>query len=176
MPDVTVEPPTPAAPEPIRPFKDYDEEDDAPPHEIIEQQQLMMNGSYRTPAQRLTITDQDERLTLLSHSINRQSHLSVQIGDELDIHHELLEDTDAAMDRTAARLNSARRRLDHVADNAKQYGGWGRFSEQADPCREHHYNYRAHFRAVAPHHCVQDVVAASTSGATPMMTYLGCML
>lgn len=46
----------------------------------------------------------------------------MQIGDELDIHHELLEDTDAAMDRTAARLNSARRRLDHVADNAKQYG------------------------------------------------------
>lgn len=70
----------------------------------------------------LTSSDQDERLNLLSHSINRQNHLSVQIGDELDIHHELLEDTDAAMDRTANRLGRARRRLDNVADNAKQHG------------------------------------------------------
>jgi syntaxin 8 len=54
----------------------------------------------------------------------------VQIGDELDIHHELLEETDAAMDRTAGRLNNARRRLDHVAENAKQYGEcWSRVGE-----------------------------------------------
>jgi hypothetical protein len=66
--------------------------------------------------------DQDERLTLLSHSINRQNDLSIQIGDELDRHHELLEDTDAAMDRTAARLQRARRRLDTVADGARQHG------------------------------------------------------
>lgn len=73
----------------------------------------------------LTATDQDERLNLLSHSIGRQNHLSVQIGDELDIHHELLEDTEAGMDRTAARLNRARRSLDTVADNAKQHGECG---------------------------------------------------
>lgn len=66
--------------------------------------------------------DQDERLNLLSHSINRQNHLSLQIGDELDVQAELLESTDAAMDNTANRLNRARRRLDHVADNAKQHG------------------------------------------------------
>lgn len=46
----------------------------------------------------------------------------MQIGDELDHHHELLEDTDAAMDRTAARLGRARRRLDTVAEGARQHG------------------------------------------------------
>lgn len=66
--------------------------------------------------------DQDERLNLLSSSIGRQNHLSIQIGSELDLHHDLLEDTDAAMDRTAARLGRARRRLDTVAHEAKQYG------------------------------------------------------
>ncbi|TXT05955.1 hypothetical protein VHUM_03716 [Vanrija humicola] len=104
-----VEPPSPPAQE-LRPFRDYDEdEDDTTPHEMISQQHQMME-------------EQDERLTLLSHSINRQNHLSVQIGDELQVHNELLEDTDAAMDRTAERMNRARRRLDHVADNAKQHG------------------------------------------------------
>jgi syntaxin 8 len=38
------------------------------------------------------------------------------------LHHDLLEDTDAAMDRTAVRLNRAKRRLDKVAEEAKQYG------------------------------------------------------
>lgn len=67
-------------------------------------------------------SEQDDRLALLSNSIGRQNTLSMQIGSELDIHHDLLEDTDAAMDRTSDRLRRARRRLDHVADNAKQHG------------------------------------------------------
>ena len=70
----------------------------------------------------MLILDQDERLNLLSHSIGRQNHLSIQIGSELDLHHDLLEETDAAMDRTAARLGRARRRLDTVANEAKQHG------------------------------------------------------
>ncbi|OCF38197.1 syntaxin 8 [Kwoniella heveanensis BCC8398] len=100
-------------------FKAYrDESDDeegneggrAPsPHEMLSGQQAMMD-------------DQDERLNLLSHSIGRQNHLSIQIGSELDLHHQLLEDTDAAMDRTAASLGRARRRLDRVAEDAKQHG------------------------------------------------------
>lgn len=66
--------------------------------------------------------DQDERLHLLSSSIGRQNHLSIQIGSELDLHNELLEDTDHAMDRTTARLSKAKKRLDKVASDAKQYG------------------------------------------------------
>ncbi|BEJ11780.1 hypothetical protein CspHIS471_0202400 [Cutaneotrichosporon sp. HIS471] len=96
-------------PQPIRPFRDYDDDEEGGERDIMDQQQMMMN-------------DQDERLTLLSHSINRQNDLSIQIGDELDQHHELLEDTDAAMDRTAARLQRARRRMDTVADGARQHG------------------------------------------------------
>lgn len=68
------------------------------------------------------LADQDERLNLLSHSIGRQNHLSIQIGSELDLHNELLEDTDHAMDRTTARLSQAKKRLDRVASDAKQYG------------------------------------------------------
>lgn len=70
----------------------------------------------------LMYSDQDDRLNLLSSSIGRQNHLSIQIGSELDTQHELLEDVDGAMDRTAARLGGARRRLDNVANNAKQHG------------------------------------------------------
>lgn len=123
IPSFSIEPPTPSAPRrdpmDVRPFKDYDEEEElegrgngsASPssREMLQDQQEMMD-------------DQDERLNLLSHSIGRQKDLSMQIGSELDIHHDLLEDTDAAMDRTAARLGKARRRLDKVADDAKQYG------------------------------------------------------
>lgn len=72
-----------------------------------------------------TPTDQDERLNLLSHSIGRQNDLSLQIGSELDLHHQLLEETDTAMDRTAASLGRAKRRLDRVADEAKQHGKLG---------------------------------------------------
>ncbi|ORY33498.1 hypothetical protein BCR39DRAFT_520457 [Naematelia encephala] len=113
VPSFNVEPPTPAVERPFRddPDLEHDDEDDdgATPHEMLSQQQSLMD-------------DQDERLNLLSHSINRQNTLSIQIGSELDIHNELLEDTDAQMDRTAARLGSARRRLDKVAHDAKQYG------------------------------------------------------
>jgi syntaxin 8 len=66
--------------------------------------------------------DQDDRLNLLSHSIGRQNHLSLQIGSELEEQHELLEDVDGAMARTTARLGGARKRLDKVANDAKQYG------------------------------------------------------
>ena len=92
------------------PFRD-DPEDNAriSDSEMMSQQQVLMD-------------DQDERLNHLSNSINRQNQLSVQIGDELDVHHQLLEDTDGAMDRTQARLGRAKKRLDKVADEAKQYG------------------------------------------------------
>ncbi|KAL7418460.1 hypothetical protein Q5752_006918 [Cryptotrichosporon argae] len=100
--------PTRAAPDRPR-FRDSDDEPELDENGVLAQQQQMMD-------------EQDSRLSLLSHSINRQSHLSVQIGSELDLHHELLEDTDAALDRTAARLQRARGRLDHFAHDARQHG------------------------------------------------------
>ncbi|WVO21200.1 uncharacterized protein IAS62_002507 [Cryptococcus decagattii] len=109
VPTFSFELPTPAIGH--EPFKDYpeDEEPELTPHEMLSNQQMLMN-------------DQDERLNLLSHSIGRQNDLSLQIGSELDLHHQLLEETDTAMDRTAASLGRAKRRLDRVADEAKQHG------------------------------------------------------
>lgn len=92
------------------PFKDDPEDNPRISEgELLSNQQVMMD-------------DQDDRLNHLSNSINRQNQLSMQIGDELDVHHSLLEDTDAAMDRTSARLGKAKKRLDKVANEAKQYG------------------------------------------------------
>ncbi|WVQ67022.1 uncharacterized protein L199_005215 [Kwoniella botswanensis] len=119
VPSLHIEPPTPGIQKnDLKPFRDYpdeydlDEEERAAGmshNEMLDHQQMMMN-------------DQDERLNLLSNSIGRQNDLSVQIGSELDIHHQLLEDTDHAMDRTAHNLNRAKRRLDKVAGEARQYG------------------------------------------------------
>lgn len=65
------------------------------------------------------LKEQDQRLETLSHSINRQHHISLQIGDELEVHTGLLEELDTELDRTESRLGVARRRLDRVAQGAK---------------------------------------------------------
>lgn len=64
--------------------------------------------------------EQDQRLDELSHSINRQHHISVQINDELDVHQGLLEDLDGGVDQTSGRLGTARRKLDRVAKGIKE--------------------------------------------------------
>jgi syntaxin 8 len=63
--------------------------------------------------------EQDQHLDNLSHSINRQHHISLQINDELDVHHGLLQDLDADIDRTQGRLSNARKKLDRVARGVK---------------------------------------------------------
>ena len=70
----------------------------------------------------LLLSDQDTRLSALSHSIGRQHHLSLQIGDELEVHQDLLDETDMALDRTSGNLGRARRRLDGFAESAKNNG------------------------------------------------------
>jgi len=72
--------------------------------------------------QRRMMDEQDEHLDMLSHSINRQHHISLQINDELDVHTGLLEELDTDLDETESRMTSARRRLDRVAKGAKENG------------------------------------------------------
>jgi syntaxin 8 len=48
--------------------------------------------------------------------------MSIQIGDELDLQNELLDDTDARMDGTAARMSRAGRSLDKVAKGSREHG------------------------------------------------------
>jgi len=66
------------------------------------------------------LIEQDDHLDNLSHSINRQHDISLQINDELDVHTGLLEELDTDLDRTAGRLSGARRGLDRVARGAKE--------------------------------------------------------
>lgn len=66
--------------------------------------------------------EQDTHLDRLSNSIRNQRDISLQIGDELDVHTGLLESLDHELDSTSDRLGRARRRLDHVAHGAKENG------------------------------------------------------
>ncbi|KAF9481773.1 hypothetical protein BDN70DRAFT_875909 [Pholiota conissans] len=73
-------------------------------------------------SQHLIMQEQDQHLDNLSHSINRQHHISLQINEELDVHHGLLTELDADIDRTQGRLGQARKKLDHVARGVKNNG------------------------------------------------------
>jgi syntaxin 8 len=72
------------------------------------------------------LIEQDQYLDLLSHSINRQHHMSLQINEELDVHSNLLEELDTQLDRTEGRLGRARRSLDKVARGVKNNGLFSR--------------------------------------------------
>jgi len=72
--------------------------------------------------QNLLMQEQDTRLDALSHSINRQHGISLQINDELDVHTGLLEVLDTELDQTGNRLGGARRRMDTFAKGVKGYG------------------------------------------------------
>ncbi|KAG9302166.1 hypothetical protein G9A89_020600 [Geosiphon pyriformis] len=76
-------------------------------HQVLQLQQQIMN-------------DQDEDLDRLDESIGRQRELGILIGDELNYHIELLEETENAVDSTDSRLASARRRLNRVSKQAKE--------------------------------------------------------
>lgn len=68
--------------------------------------------------------DQDTNLDHLSDAIRRQRELGLLIGDELDTHAQLIDETHEMVDRTDARLQKARKKLNYVGrkvkDNRKQ--------------------------------------------------------
>jgi len=68
------------------------------------------------------MVEQDNHLDHLSHSINRQRDISLQINSELDVHTGLLEGLDADLDRTGDRLGRARKQLDKFARGMKGNG------------------------------------------------------
>jgi syntaxin 8 len=65
------------------------------------------------------IAEQDEQLDRLGDSIRRQGELSIQIGNELDDHVQLLDEVDARVDRHQTTLDKARKNLGTVARKAK---------------------------------------------------------
>lgn len=71
---------------------------------------------------RRVIEEQDQSLDRLSESIRNQRELSIQIGDELESHVQLLGDVDDVVDRHQERLDGAKKRLGNVAKTAKDNG------------------------------------------------------
>lgn len=69
--------------------------------------------------QRQMMEEQDVHLDQLAHSIGRQRDLSLQINEELDVHHGLLQEMDEELDHTSSRLSQARRKLDKVAKGVR---------------------------------------------------------
>ncbi|OLL25935.1 putative syntaxin-8B, partial [Neolecta irregularis DAH-3] len=78
-------------------------------HEVLQFQQQIMN-------------DQDISLDHLSESIGRQRDLSLQIGNELEHHGEILEEMDGLVDRSQSRLDIAKRRLRRISQKARDNG------------------------------------------------------
>jgi len=72
--------------------------------------------------QKQMMDDQDNQLSHLSSSLNRQHNLSVAINTELEEHHGLLEELDTDLEGTQSRLGGARRGLDRVAKGVKGNG------------------------------------------------------
>lgn len=71
---------------------------------------------------RRVMDEQDQSLDRLSQSIRNQRELSIQIGDELESHVQLLGDVDDVVDRHQERLDGAKKRLGNVAKTAKDHG------------------------------------------------------
>ncbi|KAJ5874039.1 uncharacterized protein N7529_002469 [Penicillium soppii] len=65
-----------------------------------------------------TMRDQDDQLDRLGESIGRQHQLSIQIGDELDGHVQLLDGMEGDVERHQTRLDGARRRIDRIRRKA----------------------------------------------------------
>lgn len=65
------------------------------------------------------LRDQDEQLDRLGDSIGRQRELSIQIGDELDDHVQMLDDVEHHVDRHQSTLDGARKRLGTIARKAR---------------------------------------------------------
>ncbi|KAI5842981.1 hypothetical protein DFP73DRAFT_607319 [Morchella snyderi] len=69
------------------------------------------------------LSEQDEDLDRLSVSIRNQRELSIQIGDELEGHVQLLDGVDELVDRHTERLGGARRRLGAVVERGVRENG-----------------------------------------------------
>ncbi|KZV98065.1 hypothetical protein EXIGLDRAFT_641802 [Exidia glandulosa HHB12029] len=112
--------PTPTKPEvpslPVRSYEPYtDDPVPSPGGDEVDHDTILAQ-------QRQAMDEQDTQLEHLGHSIRRQHDISLQIGDELDVHAGLLEQLDADVENTGSRMGAARTRLDRVAQGARRNG------------------------------------------------------
>jgi syntaxin 8 len=98
---------------PYKDNPDEEEEDSAPDHALLSNQQI---HEYH----KNVMTEQDEQLDNLGHSIGRQRELTIAIGNELDEQIVLLDEVDERTDRHQGRLDGANRSLKTFMEKAKQ--------------------------------------------------------
>lgn len=89
--------------------------------EAAEYETSQLNEQQLYADQNELMDEQDARLDLLSNSINRHHHMSIQIGSELELHNQMLDETDERIDGTSARMRRAGRTLDKVANRGKEH-------------------------------------------------------
>jgi len=94
------------------PYRDDPDEAVTPDQSQLSNQQIHAYHSQ-------VLAAQDEALDRLGESIGRQRELSIQIGDELDEHVQMLDEVDRSVDRHQGRLDKARKNLGTVARKAK---------------------------------------------------------
>ncbi|KAG1106316.1 hypothetical protein G6F42_016802 [Rhizopus arrhizus] len=84
----------------------------------MDQTNDMENGQILQLQQRI-IDDQDQDLDHLSDAIRRQRELGLLIGDELETHAQIIDETEEMVDRTDERLRQAKKKLDYVGRRVK---------------------------------------------------------
>jgi syntaxin 8 len=98
---------------PYRDDPDADLEAGVPDHGHLTNQQI---HAYHASV----MSEQDEQLDRLGHSIGRQRELSMAIGDELDEQMDMIDEVDQRVERHQGRLDGAARRLGKVARTARE--------------------------------------------------------
>ncbi|KAK4222054.1 hypothetical protein QBC38DRAFT_490762 [Podospora fimiseda] len=98
-----------------QPYTDNPEDDDDTAGYANEASNLN-NQQIHAYHQRI-LSEQDEQLDTLSSSISRQRELSLAIGDELDEHVLMLDESERAADQQASALQRARRQVGRIARN-----------------------------------------------------------
>lgn len=81
-----------------------------------------MTNNQHLHQHQLLIQEQDQHLDRLAASVSRQHTLSLQIGDELDSHLELLDEMDQLTDHSQSRLATAKQRLATFSRKARDNG------------------------------------------------------
>lgn len=94
-----------------------DEDDDVP---VLNSDNYSI-GDLRKEQTRI-LEDQNEGLDALSRVISRQKELAIQIGDEVDIQNDIIDDLGNAMEHTDSRINSETRHIGLVDRKDKTCG------------------------------------------------------
>tara|TARA_R110002050_G_scaffold30959_2_gene79244 strand:+ start:61 stop:336 length:276 start_codon:yes stop_codon:yes gene_type:complete len=70
-------------------------------------------------------TEQDEHVDRLIESVQKQNHYAVEIGNELDVHTQLLDDMSVGVNKTSSNVRDQNVRMMKMEDKVKVGSCWG---------------------------------------------------